>query len=366
MDDIAKITAAIDLGTDSIRAGAALFPAGGGLPRLLTVQSEKCKPGTMNKGCAINADNMLFHVNSIATKLCNQSKLNLTRFELGFAGQLLQQSRPELLTTTENGIDYLHKRNGKTLVPCPSSPAEREAEALLTDEEKAGGCIFIDFGCGITSVVVYEDGAKVRALAWPAGSANITADMKYFLNGDKGYADLGGELIEKLVRAVGLDNPAAPDPKKKIVLTRDEEGHPNHMISTGEVHAVINARFMSNLSFVEQVRSRGWFKRGDRSIVISGGGSRLRNCAEALSAYAGVRVRRADASKFFEAGELTALMADPSMSGLASLLLLSDMDCTPAPEEPAQPKKKKKEKVSFIRGVKNLFSNMNDDSDEKI
>jgi len=58
------------------------------------------------------------------------------------------------------------------------------AEAVLSPTEKELGCVLVDIGGGITSVVVYLDGSIRHSSVLPIGSKNVTADLAIGLKFD--------------------------------------------------------------------------------------------------------------------------------------------------------------------------------------
>ncbi len=130
------------------------------------------------------------------------------------------------------------------------------AEVALSKKEKELGCALIEFGAGITYLSVYKGGLLRYLIAIP----------------------LGGNVITKDICSLNLLEPDAEELKIKkgsaLVETEMEE----------QLDVIIEARSNEIIAnIIEQIRLSGYESSLGGGIVITGGGSLLKNLAKAIS-----------------------------------------------------------------------------------
>lgn len=363
MTESSTIIAAIDLGTDKI-AGAIAAKENDGTIEILALQEEKCKPGTMYRGCAVNTNNTTFHINSIISKLSNEAGVKIKKCIIGYSGTGLLNKKPEYDSTISGCISYL-QRSGMQLERCSASHIGLSAEYALNDMEKECGCLFIDFGCGTTSSVVYENGKQVMELTWPAGTSNIISDLRSYVVDEIGYSQFSLNSAEKLFLRFGNATEINPVNDRRIRVAKADGTRPDYFVTEKNVADVVRARLKSNLRIIDRLKAVSWFNRPGRSIVICGGGSRLRNIETFLSEKSEVPVRRADISALFADGTGQQRLAAPELCSLAAILATVNENCKADPE-PQQKKERssKKPKKGILPSLMQILRF--DDTEEKI
>ncbi|MDR0866017.1 MAG: rod shape-determining protein [Candidatus Symbiothrix sp.] len=161
------------------------------------------------------------------------------------------------------------------------------AEAVLDDRERRLGCALVEFGAGITYISIYKDGFLRYLTAIPLGGNVITKDL----------CDLG--ILE-------------PEAEKLKI----EQG--NARIEDGEEESqdiIVEARaneIVANV--IEQIRLSGYENLLGEGIIITGGGSLLKNIDTLLAQKTGKQVRR------------TAI-EDPTQACVLGLLKLGTENC---------------------------------------
>jgi cell division protein FtsA len=167
------------------------------------------------------------------------------------------------------------------LIPSPQSLAE----ATLSPEEKKAGCLFINFGAGMTSAVVYKGGAMVYLSMIPLGGHVITKDLMKIL-------ELKEPDAEWLKTRYGLML-AGKDKGTSDTFGQTEIG--GKVIALKKMNAIIEARtkeIVENIyAQVERVVSKPASLAA--GIILAGGASNLNSLPELLRQRFNLEVRYA-------------------------------------------------------------------------
>ncbi|GHT74621.1 cell division protein FtsA [Bacteroidia bacterium] len=171
------------------------------------------------------------------------------------------------------------------------------AEAVLSTKEKKLGCALVEFGAGITYLSIYKDGLLKYLVAIPLGGNVITKDIC-------SLKILETDAEERKIReGNALLEAGNADQFDIIVESRMSE-------------IVANVRKQIELSGYESDLAEG--------IIITGGGSLLKNVERLIAQQTGKQVRRANAD-------------DPTEACVRGLLLLGNENCAeeiPVIEQP--------------------------------
>jgi cell division protein FtsA len=135
------------------------------------------------------------------------------------------------------------------------------ADAIFNQDEKELGCALIDFGAGVTSVVVYKQKELVHLSVIPFGGNSITKDLTSL------------RLVESQAEQLKITYGSAV--KEKNAPLDEKEGIALHKINT-----VVEARVKEIVENVyAQVKSTGKMEALEK-IVLAGGASSLKNLPE--------------------------------------------------------------------------------------
>ena len=161
------------------------------------------------------------------------------------------------------------------------------AETTLSPREKKLGCALVEFGAGVTYLSIYKGGL-----------------LKYMVT-----IPLGGNVITKDLCDMNLEENEAEELKIK-------EG--NALIDPGkseQLNTIIEARIIEIIANIQhQIEVSGYESALTEGIIITGGGSNLRNLDRLLSKETGKQVRSANAE-------------DPTQACIRGLLLLGTENC---------------------------------------
>lgn len=212
------------------------------------------------------------------------------------------------------------------LIPSPQSLAE----ATLSPEEKKAGCLFINFGAGMTSAVIYKGGAMVHLSMIPLGGHVITKDLMQTL-------ELKEPDAEWLKTRYGLML-AGKDKNVSDTLGQTEIG--GKVIALKKMNAIIEARtkeIVENI-YAQVERSVGKPALLAAGIVLTGGASNLNSLPELLRQRFNLEVRYAAIRKeWLHIHENKA--GNPDYITAISLLIAGTENCLsyvppPLPPEP--------------------------------
>ncbi|MDR0830077.1 MAG: pilus assembly protein PilM [Prevotellaceae bacterium] len=127
-----------------------------------------------------------------------------------------------------------------------------QAEVFMSEQQKKEGCLLIDFGADSTSVALYVKGAPHFCAVVPLGSGHITKDIAQKL-------DISLDDAEKIKKEQGL---------------RDET-------------ETVEKRLSETLDFIFQELEKQKLKEFVKEILITGGGSQLKELPDFLQQYCG-------------------------------------------------------------------------------
>ncbi len=202
------------------------------------------------------------------------------------------------------------------------------ADAVLTDDEKNLGCALINFGAGVTSLVVYKGGQLIHLSVIPFGGNLITRDIMT-LNMVEAEAErikrtYGSAIIEK--------------ENNTPVQVSSAEGMGLRQIALSELNLVVEARMQEILENVyARLEETGIANVLGAGIIITGGASALKNLPEVIAKRMNTEVRFATLrKKVADRNDFTT--NNPEYMVALSLLIQGDKNCctyvAPKPVEP--------------------------------
>jgi cell division protein FtsA len=169
------------------------------------------------------------------------------------------------------------KLNKLILEPLASSAA------VLTDEEKEAGVALVDIGGGTTDIAVYYEGIVWHTAVIPFGGNVITKDIR------EGCSILPTQA-EKLKISCGTCLPEAVD--SETVIAIEGSGRGIKEISYHFLAGIINARMEEIIDAVTfEMESSGVMDKLSAGIVITGGGSLMRDLPQLIKFKTGMDVR---------------------------------------------------------------------------
>ena len=192
------------------------------------------------------------------------------------------------------------------------------AEAVLTDAERLGGCTLVDLGADTTTVAVYCRNILRHLAVIPIGGNAVTKDIASLQMEDKDAEHI------KLVHASALTDAATLDGAADIRIDAERT------VPAAKFAEIVEAR-------VQEIVENVWhqvppeYQQGKlrSGIILTGGGSNMKNIEAAFKAYTPVeKVRTANFVTQTIMSKSQAVNAkDGTMCTILGLLAKGDMNC---------------------------------------
>ncbi|GDX48396.1 MAG: cell division protein FtsA [Bacteroidota bacterium] len=158
------------------------------------------------------------------------------------------------------------------------------ADAVLSDEEKEAGVVLVDIGGGTTDVAIFQDGIIRHTHVIPFGGNIITEDIKD-----------GCQVLRHVAEALKIHEGSAiasDDLDNKIVTIPGLRGKQQKEISVKNLAHIINARMEEIIADVEhEIHISGYRNKLIGGIVLTGGGSQLKNLVQLVQYMTGLDAR---------------------------------------------------------------------------
>ena len=156
--------------------------------------------------------------------------------------------------------------------------------AVLDEDEKQEGVCLVDIGGGTTDIAIFLDGIIRHTAVIPFGGNVITKDIKQ-----------GIQILEKQAEMLKIKFGSAMTSSTKdnvIVSIPGLRGKDPKEVSVKNLSAIIESRMKEIIDLVNyQIKSSGFQDKLMTGIVITGGGSQLRNLPQLVSYVTGKEVR---------------------------------------------------------------------------
>ena len=158
------------------------------------------------------------------------------------------------------------------------------ANAVLTEAEKRSGCVLVDIGADTTTVTVFWKNVLRHLAVIPLGSNNITKDIAS-LQMEEGDAE---QMKLKYGCAYTENNDIDPTLKYSIDPERQVESRRFIQIVEARLQEIIeNASYQIPSEYSDKLLG---------GIILTGGGSNMRNIEKAVSTY--TRIDKVRVAKF--------------------------------------------------------------------
>lgn len=167
---------------------------------------------------------------------------------------------------------------GITLEPIASSAS------VLSDEEKEAGVALVDIGGGTTDIAIFQDGIIRHTAVIPLGGNIITEDIKH-----------GCTVMTKQAEALKVqfgDALAEQTSINEVISIPGLSGREPKEISRRNLAHIIQARIEEIFEHVHyEITSSGYSEKLIGGIVLTGGGSMLKNITHLVEFVTGIDTR---------------------------------------------------------------------------
>ena len=199
------------------------------------------------------------------------------------------------------------------------------ASNVLTDQEKRAGSVLVDLGAGTTTVVIYKNNIIRHLVTLPIGMSNIIQDLTS-LQIDEKEAE---QVMLKYGQAyVGDSDEDAAQLSQTYTTSFDKT------VKVAEIQQIIDARLTEIIINVEnQIRNVEYHYQLLGSIVLTGGGSNMKNIDKVFTNSKGlkidkVRIARTLIQPIIKNSTITNLSIDNGQgNSIISLLLSGEENC---------------------------------------
>ncbi len=158
------------------------------------------------------------------------------------------------------------------------------AKSVLTDEEKEAGVALVDIGGGTTDITIFHEGIIRHTAVIPFGGNVITNDIK---QGCTVMPDQAEKLKVKFGSALAqevYDN--------RVITIPGIKGRDPKEISERNLARIIQARLEEILDYIRwEIKRSGYEKKLIAGIVLTGGGSMLKNINLLTEYHTGLNAR---------------------------------------------------------------------------
>jgi len=343
-----ELVAAIDIGTLRTRAAIGRFTSDGKLE--IVAVSDAMTQGVRN-GVVVNIDEAAVSIRTAISSLEKTLNLRVQKVFAGISGQKINNRQAVGYRMTENGevtqalinslIDEAQRYSsgpgekvyhlipqefivdGERNVTNPVGMAGRRVDAaftvisaaesyeqnlrksiekagyelvsafinpfvqgtgFLSKDEKEAGVILIDFGAGTTGISLYYENKLRLATELPFGGNVISNDIREGCNIIPRHAEMVkvqcGYAFSELV------------PENKFAQIPEVEGWHAKEISFRNLSGIIQARLEEIIEGINyQLEATGLLNKLGAGIVLTGGGSNMRNIDKLVSYMTGIDVR---------------------------------------------------------------------------
>lgn len=204
---------------------------------------------------------------------------------VGMAGMRLEGNF-HIVTGQISHIQNINRSLTRAGMPEPTIVLEplASAAAVISAEEMEAGVCLVDIGGGTTDVAIFEDGIIRHTAVIPFGGDVITEDIK---QGCMILRDQAERLKVKFGSALALEAM-----ENEIVAIPGLRGTTHKEITVKNLSHIIMARMNEILEHVYyELKSTGYDKKLIGGLVITGGGSQLKNLVQLAQYVTGMDAR---------------------------------------------------------------------------
>lgn len=215
------------------------------------------------------------------------------------------------------------------------------SDAVLYDDEKETGVILIDIGGGTTDVAIYNNKMIIHTAVIPFGGNVITNDIKT----ECGILERHAESLKKQFGEAIADYADT----KKLIAVPGPKGRGPKEIGVNFLAHLIQSRVEEIIDGVMyEIEIAGVASKKGFGIVMTGGGSQLKNLTQLVAFKTGMDVRMGYPNEYIEENGIKNI--NNPMYATAVGLLMKNLETYNNSQEKEQAKKEKlSPKVEFAK-----------------
>ena len=204
---------------------------------------------------------------------------------IGMSGVRLEANF-HIITGQISASNNIHRCVERTTLKVESMTLEpiASAVAVLSDEEKEAGIALVDIGGGTTDITIFQEGIIRHTAVIPFGGNVITSDIKE-----------GCTVMQHQAEALKVKFGAAMSEEvydNRIITIPGIKGRDYKEISEKNLARIIQARMEEIFDYVVwEIRRSGFERKLIGGIVLTGGGSLLRDIEKLCEFHTGMSTR---------------------------------------------------------------------------
>jgi len=264
---------------------------------------------------------------------------------VGMAGKYVESNFNIITaqTTSVKNIVKCIQRAGLELKSIALEPIA-SASAVLTEEEKEAGVALVDIGGGTTDIAIFHNNLLRHTAVIPFGGDIITEDIREGCTIIKKYAE---DLKVKFGSAIVVEN------RNDIVSIPGLRGREPKEIKVKTLAGIIHARMEEILGQVYlQIKNSGYYKKLTMGVVITGGGSLLKDIIQLSEFVIGMETKIGYPSEHLTASSNKELHSPiyATSVGLVKMALENLSEDEPQDNKGDNKKQKKEKSYGILRG----------------
>jgi len=190
---------------------------------------------------------------------------------IGWPGSLIEANFHIIAgqVAASNNIKRCVEKAGLTIASLNLEPIA-SAEAVLSSEEKEAGVALVDIGGGTTDLAIFYEGIVRHTAVIPFGGNVVTTDIKEGCKVLPSYAELLKQRFGSALASEVFEN--------RMITIPGINGREPKEISEKNLAYIIQARVEEIFDIIDwEIRRSGYEKKIMSGIVLTGGGSLLKN-----------------------------------------------------------------------------------------
>ncbi|NLR90088.1 MULTISPECIES: cell division protein FtsA [Flammeovirga] len=234
---------------------------------------------------------------------------------VGMAGVKLEADF-HIVTANSNSIRNIKKCIERSNLEIDQMMLEPLASsmAVLTEEEKEAGVAIIDIGGGTTDIAIFYDGIIRHTAVIPFGGDIITSDIK------QGCAVMQHQA--ELLKVKFGQSMAANTKDSEVVEIPGINNRTPKEVSIKNLAYIIEARMEEIIDLIKaELKDSGYMDKLAGGLVLTGGGSKLRNIQHLFEYKIGLDTRIGYPTAFLGKSDRSEKVKDPKFATALGLAL---------------------------------------------
>ncbi len=264
-------------------------------------------------------------INEILHSIVNNFETDdglITAQPIGIKSQTLTASM-HMVSVSKHSIDKVRESISKSELGATEIVLDSLAvsEAYIADEEKESGVCLIDIGAGVSNFSIFKDGGIVYSGIVNSGGEEVTKDIANAFN-------IPFDIAEELKKEHGRAQIKLPMEDKLIKFSKKNNSQENYL-SSFDLIEVIEKSYLNLFSLIKRdinnirIDKKKKKYRLDKGFVLTGGGSKIADCAELFFKSSRTKTKLAQVNENKITGNVS-MISNPIYATSLGLLLYEE------------------------------------------